>query len=406
MEENSKFKRRGFVKRVAGIVGAIGLTNIPLVSDAEPKSNYNDAELEHKFLTKPYLQSPMEGEVTVSFITNKPTHSWVEYGTDKNLGSKAETTRLGLVEANNRIYAITLKNLHAGKRYYYKVLSRDFQQYDPYKVIYGETIATEIYDFIAPDVNKDGFSMLILNDIHDRPKSFAHLLNLNGNNPFDTVFLNGDMFNYQVDEKQIITNLINPCTEVFATKTPFMFIRGNHETRGKFARSLPDYFDNPYKEQYFTFSRGSAYFICLDTGEDKVDNDKEYFGLAAFDDYRERQAVWLEDQLKSKAFKKAKYKVVLMHIPHYHSGEWHGTTHCRKLFGPLFNKYKIDLMICGHTHRHGMYAAKKGEHDYPMIIGGGPKEGTRTLIRLDVNSNKLSVKVLDDKGADLYKLDI
>ncbi|MFD1632089.1 metallophosphoesterase [Pseudopedobacter beijingensis] len=402
--ENLKLKRRGFIGGLAGIAGTLGLAHIPLQGEAYQQDEHTVAE--HKFLTKPYLQNPLPGEITIRFITNKPTYSWVEYGTDEQLGHKAEAFKLGLVEANSRIYSIALKNLEPGKRYYYKVFSKDFKKYDPYKIVYGETIETDIYNFTAPDIEKDDFSMLVMNDIHDRPKSIGHLIKLNGSRPYDLVFFNGDMFNYQTDETQILKNMIEPCTEAFASRIPFMYVRGNHETRGKFARNLADYFENKEKRQYFSFRRGQAFFICLDTGEDKIDDHKEYSGLAAFDAYREEQAVWLTNELKSKAFKKAKYKIVLMHIPHYNSKEAHGMLHCRKLFGELLNKHKIDLMLCGHTHRHGLYTAKKGQHDYPMIIGGGPKEGERTLIRLEVNSTKLMVQVLDDKGTQLYNLNV
>ena len=74
--------------------------------------------------------------------------------------------------------------------------------------------------------------------------------------------------------------------------------------------------------------------------------------------------------------------MVMMHIPHYYSGEAHGTLHCRELFAPLFDKYKIDLFIAGHTHKFGVFDPVPGKHSYPIIIGGGPKEGTRTLIKV------------------------
>lgn len=62
------------------------------------------------------------------------------------------------------------------------------------------------------------------------------------------------------------------------------------------------------------FYQGTSPFIALDTGEDKEDIDPAYAGLVDFDAYRKKQALWLEQQLKSNAYKKAIFKVVLMHI--------------------------------------------------------------------------------------------
>ena len=41
--------------------------------------------------------------------------------------------------------------------------------------------------------------------------------------------------------------------------------------------------------------------------------------------------------------KKPPFRVVLIHISPYHSGDWHGTMHCREVFGPMLNKAKIDF---------------------------------------------------------------
>ena len=143
--------------------------------------------------------------------------------------------------------------------------------------------------------------------------------------------------------------------------------------------------------------------IVLDTGEDKEDTHPVYAGIVDFDSYRRKQAVWLEKQMQSVAFKKAKFRVVMMHIPHYYSGDAHGTLHCRELFAPLFDKYKIDLFIAGHTHKYGVFDPVKGKHGYPIIIGGGPKEGNRTLIKVKADKKVLRLSMLRDDGTEVGK---
>lgn len=104
---------------------------------------------------------------------------------------------------------------------------------------------------------------------------------------------------------------------------------------------------------------------------------------------------------QTKAFKSDPFKVVMMHIPHYYAVDWHGTMHCRELFAPLFNKYKVDLFLAGHTHKYGVFAPQKGQHDYPIIIGGGPKEGNRTIMKVKADQQQISLKMLRDDGQEV-----
>lgn len=390
---NSEQSRRRFLGQIskAGLLGMAGLKApaiLPPPEQVQPAAS-------HTFSCKPYLQYPAPGSISINWLTARPCYSWVEYGTNGQLNLKAHHVTNGLVDANSRFHRVRLDNLEPGQTYQYKVLSKDILSFEPYKLTYGETIESPVYSFTAINPQVKEVSWLILNDIHDRPASIPHLINLNGKDPYDFVFLNGDMFDYQSGEQQIIDHLLNPCGDTFSTRQPFMYVRGNHETRGKYARQWHDYFDNPY---YFSFQVGPVAAIVLDTGEDKEDNTPVYAGIVDFDNYRQQQAVWLEQQLQSKAFRKARYKVVMMHIPHYHSGDWHGVMHCRQLFGPLFNKHKIDILICGHTHKYGIHEPVKGEHDYPLIIGGGPQEGKRTLIKIKADQQQFKLEMLRDDG--------
>ena len=153
------------------------------------------------------------------------------------------------------------------------------------------------------------------------------------------------------------------------------------------------------------FKMGPVFAMVLDTGEDKKDTHPVYGGAIDFDRYREEQAVWLEEQMKTKAFKKAPFRVVMMHIPHFHSDDAHGTLECRRVFGPLFEKYKIDLFIAGHTHEYGLYEPNP-EHSYHFAIGGGPNKGTRTLTRIEANSKKLNLKMFKDDGSEIGQFNL
>lgn len=385
--------RRKFLGSVAKIA-ALGSLNVGALPVLGASRSEESASL---FLTAPYLQAVSATSISIRLVTAQPTYCWVEFGTGTDFSRKAHAITDGLVNAFNRIHEIRIEGLVPGIKYNYRVAAKEILQFQPYKVTYGEVAYSEPYTMSTINPTTPEVSWLVLNDIHDRPESFQHLVDLNGNDHFDYVFLNGDMFDYQTDEKQLIDHLITPCTSCFATQKPMMFVRGNHETRGKFARNLKDYFGGP-AGQFFTYKWGPVFGIALDTGEDKNDDHPVYAGIVDFDTYRIRQASWLEAQLQSKAARKARYRVVMMHIPPFYSGDGHGTLHCRELFSPIFDKYKVDLVICGHTHSYGVHPPVPGSHKYPIVIGGGPKDGKRTLIKVKANEQQLSLNMLRDDG--------
>ncbi len=402
LTKNNHLQRRQFIGKLtkAGLLGTIAAT--PVGSLARSVEAYTARPAEgHVFLSPPYLQAPAPDGMTIMWITNKLCYSWVEFGEGDQLNQKAHEVNSGLVNAYNRINEVRLHGLKPGTQYSYRVVSKEITDFKPYDLKYGETITSPVLHFTTPDPKAKKVSWLVMNDIHDRPHSIPHLMQLNGTDPYDFVFFNGDMFDYQTDEQQLIDHMLQPCTDTFAGSTPFLFVRGNHETRGKFARQLEHYFANPDNRYYFSFQRGPVHFIALDTGEDKADSAPVYGGIVDFDAYRREQAAWLAREMQTPAFKKAAFRVVMMHIPHYYSGDWHGTMHCRELFAPLFEKAKIDLLLSGHTHKYGVHAPKPGEHSYPIIIGGGPKEGNRTLIKVKADEKTLAVQMLRDDGQEV-----
>ena len=65
--------------------------------------------------------------------------------------------------------------------WYYLLLPSYFKKnskFAPYKLVYGHTIKSEIYSFTTASKEQDSVSLLILNDIHDRPATIPHLTKL------------------------------------------------------------------------------------------------------------------------------------------------------------------------------------------------------------------------------------
>ncbi|GHE45589.1 purple acid phosphatase family protein [Sphingobacterium griseoflavum] len=353
----------------------------------------------------PYLQTDFDNEMCIQWITQSDAHGWVLYGTDPGaLELKAAgNPELGLLPLG-RIHRVTLRDLTPGATYYYRVVSKEVLDFQPYKLSYGTTLTSEVFQFVNQDIAKSEVSFIVLNDLHERHGAIERMIGLDDVESRDFVFFNGDMFDYQIDEQQLINVLLRPISKTFATRIPLHYVRGNHETRGVFARSIDRYFK---QIGYTAFTLGPVRFIVLDTGEDKVDEHPVYAGIVDFDGYRAEQAQWLKQEIQCSEFTNAAFRVVLMHIPPFYSGDEHGSAHCSQLFNPLFNQGKVDIVISGHTHTHKIHKARPEIHAYPIVIGGGPQDGSRTLMRVHIDEQRLSLEVVDDRGDRLatYQVD-
>ncbi|MGV3538873.1 MAG: metallophosphoesterase [Rufibacter sp.] len=396
--------RRKFMASLGVLGAAASLQPLgALASSATPEPKAANGVMK----SQPYLQQPGKDHMTVRWVTHTRCFSWVEYGQSPDkLDQKAVQVEDGLVQADNTIHAITLTGLQPGKTYYYRAHSTAVKSLVRRKVNLGDTQASEVFSFTTLPLKQDQVALLVFNDIHDRPESFGHLMQFQEGGKKDFVLLNGDMFNSEESEDQVINHLLVPLTQQFASRTPFYFCRGNHELHGNFSRQLPDYFDGQEHKFYYSVQYGPVYALIMDSGESKEDDNEVHGGIIqAFDAYREAQARWLAQEVQKKAFKEAKYRIVFVHHPLYHMNEdIHANLHCRKLWGPTFNKAKIDLMVSGHTHKAGIHPAEPGNHNYPIVIGGGPADGKRTLIQINADQKSLVLTMKNDSGKEIGSL--
>ena len=346
----------------------------------------------------PYLQAPTESSMTVMWMTDVNSTGLVEYGSLEELSFKAFSSHDGLVDSNKRLHQVTIYGLKPGKTYSYRAVSQEIIKFEPYKVTYGETAKSPVYDFTTLNRGEKNYSFIVLNDVHENVENMKDRIARAGSQPFDLVFFNGDILNHLVDERQIMEKLLKPCSETFAGRIPFCYVRGNHEARGKYARQLKNYLGSADRKYYYSFDHGPIHFVVLDSGEDKEDSHWAYSGLNDFDRYRDQERQWLVREIESAAFKSAKFRVVLTHIPLFGSGQGHGTLDCREKWAALLNKGKVDLHISGHTHRYAIHEPVSGERDYPVVVGGAPQKERGTFIRVEVSEKELSVTTTRDDG--------
>ena len=353
----------------------------------------------------PYLQNAQATTMSIQWLTNHPCASWVEYGEPGEPYQRAVPSQDGLIRAADTTHRVTIKGLQPGTTYRYRTVSKEIIHFAAYHVSFGDKIYSDESAFTTLDPSQAECSFVVLNDIHGNDSLFVKLMSLASKTPYDMVFLNGDIVGDIDHESQFVRHVLQT-TASFASRLPFVLVRGNHETRGQFARHLHEYVTRPDNHYYGAFTHGPVRFVMLDGGEDKLDSHWAYSGLGDFDAYREAQTLWLKQEIQSTEFKTAPFRIVLMHIPLYGSSDGHGPSHCRSQWADLINQAGVDLMISGHTHRQRIVAPQPGLNPYPVVIGGSPREGRATLIRVQATSDQLAVTMLQDTGETVKEFNL
>lgn len=355
----------------------------------------------------PYIQAVGENEATIVWTTDKDAVSWVELApAGENSFYAEEHPRYYQTSHGNKVvtklHRIRIAHLKKGTGYRYRVFSKEVLKHEGHIVLYGKVASTNVYRqsplrFTTLDAAKSEISFCMVNDIHGNSDTLQALLENVQHGTADLVFFNGDMVSSMLDETQFFEGFMDRAVKMFASEVPVCFARGNHETRGPFSVSFPDYFPSGNGKLYYSFRQGPVYFIVLDGGEDKPDSDIEYSGLARFDEYRDEQQSWLREVTGSEEFKTSPFKVAVLHIPPVGSA-WHGPLDIKRKLVPVLNEAGIDIMLCGHTHRFAYIEPDGEELKFPVFINGNS-----TMLQIQAGQEKMVIERKNTKGTLLGK---
>lgn len=347
----------------------------------------------------PYLQAMTDSSVTIVWTSNKPAIAWVELAPDDGSHFYQKERHKYFCSANGlkkigTIHRVSLKNLTPNTRYRYRVYSQEVLQHEWVHVQYGNVAATGVYrakPLVFTTPGKPGpFEFAVVNDIHERNNVLKQLLQQADLPGASFIVFNGDMVNASISEDQVFGGFMDTAIALFARETPLYYARGNHETRGPFAAKFPEYFPGEGGHLYYSFTRGNAYFIVLDGGEDKPDSDIEYAGITDMDAYRTEQATWLSKTVQTEAFKNAKHKIVICHIPP--ANGWHGNQEIMQKWVPILNNAGVDLYIAAHEHRHRIQQPTQ-EMQFPLIVNSN-----NNIIKAAISEKEARFRILDASG--------
>ena len=359
----------------------------------------------------PYLCDMTHDGVTVVWTTSKPALSWVEASPADSLNAPAlrqaryYQTVAGRKLACRTLHAVRVRGLQPGTDYRYRIFSQEVQSWpDVNNVTYGKTLDADAsrrraYEFRTFPQAGSGCSFIVLNDIHGKADYMTRLCKSVDFSKLGFVAFNGDMSSSVESGEQLFKAYLDASVSLFATGTPILFTRGNHETRGIFADSLGDYFPGQDGRFYGIYRYGDVCILLLDCGEDKTDDHTEYNGLADYDAYRIEECEWLKKAVRSDEFLSASARIVLLHIPPM-AEAWHGSVHLNELFVPVLNEAGIDLMLCGHDHAYSFRPAGEKGTRFPIVVNDN-----KSYVRCDVADSLIRVQVvgLREKVAHVHE---
>jgi len=417
-----KTSRRSFLA-ATGISAFAAPSLIRSTSAEEAKADARPTSL---FASPVVLQNPTETSMQAVWTVTAECSGWVEYGTSpEKLDQVSHGPIYGLRPFSDRVISIPLTNLTANTKYYYRAVTQAIAFKGAYDIKPdGEPEYTEVKSFSTPGPNAKSASFCVVNDTHTVQDVMAAEFALISKIKPDYTLWNGDTVHAIEKHETIQKNVMFPAKTAVADDHPLLFCRGNHDTRGIWARHYPEYL-TPWKKDEpefaglgysFVVRHGDLAIIGLDTGEDKPDFRKEWGTLAEFEPYIAKQGEWLAKAVESEAVKTAKFVVAFCHIPLFDDSKdanpgtlETGFSSWKKLgadfWGPSLQKAGVQLVVCAHVHKHRV-DAPTADRCWTQITGGGCSLNDATVISGKVENDRLKVRVFRaETGEKLTELE-
>lgn len=358
---------------------------------------------EFRFLTPPVIQWSTPESFEVFTITSHPSACLVKVREKGSAGDFNIVTNQqhGLVEANETFHRITVSDLSPGREYEYQLQVRRIDKFEPYQVDFGSSLETELYSVSLPNSGDSELRFTVLNDLHKNIPLITSLMRKveAASTLPQFVMLNGDILSHIEGEDDVAAILDLPGK--YASEHPLIWIRGNHECRGNFARYMTRYLTMLDGSFYYTFRRGPVQFLVLDSGEDKNDTDPAYCGLTDFDSFRLREEEWFKTVIGTPEWRTAPFRILVTHIPvgHIPGDEKRDPKFFqpyKKRWAEIMNSAGLDLEIAGHYHRYYL-GEPSDKRNFPIVIGGGPREDSAVIVGVHATEETLSLEVTNLK---------
>lgn len=332
-------------------------------------------------------------EYSIVFSTNDEGTAFAEY-TYNGKDYKVSDNTGGRINSKSRIHSISVPYEHLRNNTYKVSSTRVIEEFS-YGSRTGKTVTSDEYKFEYNDTNDQ--TWLVISDWHTMlDTAYAAIDNLKSD--YDAVILLGDASPGVDHEQQVITNTVQFGGTVSKGTKPVIYVRGNHETRGAYAKNLPDALG--LEQLYYTSDIGPYSFVVLDSGEDKDDSHIEYGGMNDYNTYRADMIEWLKDtQVKND-------KVIAL------SHAWQISTVEPELSASGWqelDRIGTRLLISGHEHKCRFLGEKSDyekeiKSNYPDIVGyidGGKNKEDYIASLLTLNKKGFEIRAVDNNGNEI-----
>jgi len=377
-----------FDLRLFGVIAALLAFALPSPAQDEPFVVHDTKPV---IMQGPYISSLSETKATIVWTTDTPCHAKVVFGPEGGpLARVADNAAYGLLPIGN-LHAIHLSGLEPGRAYAYKAVATRVVKMKTYWPEKGLAAESPERVFTTFDRAKPAISFSAIADTHEDPARVKDLLGAIDWDGTEFLVHLGDAFHGLESEDQLFGRWVGPAEQRLAGAKLHLFVRGNHETRGVFARSLYDYFPTPEGRFYYARDHGPVHFVVLDTGEDKADETNVYAELNAFRAYREQESDWLDRHFATDTrAAEAPFRVIILHQPNWGWADGRGD-----LWTAIANKGKVDLVIGGHYHRLRTVEPGSQGNDFKVLALGQDQiakvEASRTELHVTVTAKDGSV---------------
>ena len=240
-----------------------------------------------------------------------------------------------------RVHKVHAENLEKGQAYSYKIGASSNYAYGAF-IVEGENIEKIIAVHMSDAQTKDA-------DKHDVWRNtFTKAVDTAGD-PLDTVLYNGDQFDQNMgkvnsSDSKTPSRILRYAKAYdvisdYKASLPYMASVGNHERTAPYCHYLMsdiDYSGYDWSGAYYSYDYGFAHFMVINSNE--VDDE---------------QLNWIASDLEDAS--NAKWKVVMLHISPYSTGDNSNSSDNQKMvekLTPIFSSTHVDLVLQAHDHTY------------------------------------------------------
>ncbi|HLR36680.1 MAG TPA: fibronectin type III domain-containing protein [Chitinophagaceae bacterium] len=350
MENQQTPNRRDFIKDSLSL-GLLSIAHYtPFPSPLSLPNEVTEKIKTTPFRCPPYLQKPTPHSIVIQWINSFPMSSWVAYGEKKSLGMKAYPIRHGQVAPAQELIKIKIKQLKPNTRYYYKA----FAQIPQKKQSKTSIISSELKSFRTPSILPENATVAIMNHTEDAQFPLHKDTQL--------VLFNGGLLRQAQSNHDIIRQFVQPAAQTLEGIIPFATSRAREELQtSALNEDFHRYVTNPQDRYYFVHQIEPLFLLVLDSSISDIQEAETEENSYIKETYMETQADWLEKMMRSPTYQQSTFKVVILSTPVNTINIYE-----QKLFYPLFDKYKIDLLITGGTTKKQFLTYLKTDR-YPTL---------------------------------------